>query len=162
MTNIVTSISRRLQGRVRPVRLATILLLGIALSACVIQPAIDETSGRIEAAKTEADYVALVCPRLGGVPEYRTSAGTRVDCLTSAQAIEFDWADKWYEGITQALYYAMLTQRQAAVALIEKGPNPQRYIARARALIDFYALPVEVMIVPPDNSEAANQPVHWP
>ena len=113
-------------------------------------------------AKTEADYVALVCPRLGGVPEYRTSAGTRVDCLTEAQAIEFDWVNKWYEGITQALYYAMLTERQATVALIEKGSDPQRYIARARALIDFYALPVEVMIVPSDDSEAANQAVFWP
>ena len=108
-------------------RLAHILMLCSALSACVLQPAIDEPSGRMTA-KTEADYVALVCPRLGGVPEYRTSVGARIDCLTDSQAIEFDWANKWYEGVTQAMYYAMLTERQAAVALIEKGPNPQRYI----------------------------------
>ena len=131
-------------------KISPILLLSIALSACVIQPAIDEPSGRATA-KTEADYVALLCPRLDGVQEYRTSSGTRVDCLTAAQAIEFDWVHKWYEGITQALYYAMLTERQAAVALIEKGPNPQRYVARARALIDFYELPVQMLIVPEDK-----------
>ena len=108
-------------------RLAHILSLCVAPSARTLQPAIDEPSGRM-AAKTEADYIALVCPHLGGEQEYRTSVGARVDCLTDSQAIEFDWVNKWYEGVTQAMYYAMLTERQAAVALIEKGPNPQRYI----------------------------------
>ena len=145
----------------RAMRLGHIFLLCVALSACVIQPAIDEPSSRVTA-KTEADYVALVCSRLGGVTEYRTAVSARVDCLTETQAIEFDWANKWYEGITQALYYAMLTERQAVLALIEKGPNSQRYVARARSLIDFYALSVELVIVPSGDGEAANPSTYWP
>ena len=95
--------------------------------------------------KNEPYYVDLVCTELGGVQEYRTAVGVRVDRLTDTQAIELDWGNKWYEGITQALYYAMLTDRQAVVALIDKGKNPQRYVERARALIVFYGLPVEVV-----------------
>ena len=140
-------------------RFGRVLLLSWALSACVIQPAIDTPSNTITA-RTEADYVALLCSQLGGIPEYRTPAGARVDCLTDTQAIEFDWVNKWYEGITQALYYAMLTERQAAVALIEKGNSPQQYVARARALIDFYALPVVVIVVPSANSKIPVPPTY--
>ena len=114
------------------------------LIACLLAVA---SFGAVAEPKSEADYVAMVCAELGGVQEYRTSVGVRVDCLTETQAIEFDWANKWYEGVTQALYYAMLTDRQAVVALILRGKNPQRYVERARALIDFYGLPVEVVVV---------------
>ena len=136
-------------------------LLCLTLAACTIQPAIDDTNN-VVTPKVEADYVALVCPRLGGVQEHRTSVGARVDCLTETQAIEFDWVHKWYEGITQALYYAMLTERQAAVALIEKGQNSQRYVAQARTLVEFYDLPVAVMLVSADADEMQTVPIRWP
>lgn len=75
----------------------------------------------------EADYVNAYCK---GIVEYRLPDKTRVDCLTDEYAIEFDWAKKWAESIGQSLYYAKMTGKKPAVAIIMKSPKDERYIKR--------------------------------
>jgi len=75
----------------------------------------------------EADYVHAYCK---GIEEYVLPDRTRVDCLTDDYAIEFDWAKKWAESIGQSLYYAKMTGKKPAVALIIKSDAEKRYVER--------------------------------
>lgn len=79
--------------------------------------------------KKEKEYVAVYCK---GQIEYRLPDKTRVDCLTDEYAIEFDWGYKWAESIGQALYYAEMTGKKPAVAIILKSPKDERYIKRIK------------------------------
>ena len=79
----------------------------------------------------EADYVKAYCK---GQVEYRLPDKTRVDCLTEEYAIEFDWAKKWAESIGQSLYYAKMTDKKPAVAIIVKSPKDKKYIERIKAV----------------------------
>ena len=77
----------------------------------------------------EADYVNAYCK---GIVEYELPDKTRVDCLTDDYAIEFDWAKKWAESIGQSLYYAKMTGKKPAVAIIIKKPTDRVYIERIK------------------------------
>jgi len=55
------------------------------------------------------------------------------------------------ESITQALHYAMLTGKQAAILLIVEKPGDWKYVARAKTLIDFYKLPVILFVIEPEK-----------
>ena len=81
----------------------------------------------------EADYVNAYCK---GITEYRLPDKTRVDCLTDEYAIEFDWAKKWAESIGQAKYYAKMTGKKPAVAIILKSKKDKRYIKRIQMADD--------------------------
>lgn len=75
----------------------------------------------------EKHYVQAYCK---GQIEYRLPDKTRVDCLTDDYAIEFDYANKWAESIGQSLYYAKMTGKKPAVAIIMKSPKDEKYISR--------------------------------
>ena len=77
----------------------------------------------------EADYVNAYCK---GIIEYQLPDKTRVDCLTDEYAIEFDYAKKWAESIGQSLYYAKMTGKKPAVAIIVKKPTDKIYIERIK------------------------------
>ena len=79
----------------------------------------------------EADYVNAYC---SGQIEYELPDRTRVDCLTDEYAIEFDWAKKWAEAIGQSLYYAKMTSKTPAIALIVKKPTDRKYIERIKTV----------------------------
>lgn len=65
--------------------------------------------------------------------EYQLEDKTRVDCLTSNLAVEFDFAPKWAECIGQALYYGKKTKRIPACALIMENPiKDEIYLYRLR------------------------------
>ena len=81
----------------------------------------------------ERYYQTIMCNELGGKIEYVLKDRTRVDCLTNEYAIEVDWAKKWAEGVGQSLYYAEMTNKKPAIALIV-GSNDQRYIKRVEVL----------------------------
>lgn len=83
----------------------------------------------VEVKFNEKHYQTLLCNKLGGVMEFKLKDNTRVDCLTDNYAIEVDWAKKWAEGIGQSLYYAEMTNKKPAVALIV-GKKDQRYLKR--------------------------------
>ena len=81
----------------------------------------------------EPAWSAWLAERMGGIAEYRTADGSRVDILTSTLAIEVDWVKKWPESIGQAVYYGIATQRQPAILLLLRDkPSEWRYLERAR------------------------------
>ena len=77
----------------------------------------------------EGDYVNMYCK---GIIEYQLPDRTRVDCLTDEYAIEYDWAKKWAESIGQSMYYARMTGKKPAVAIIIKNPYERIYINRIK------------------------------
>jgi hypothetical protein len=85
--------------------------------------------------KNEDYYQTILCDRLVGIKEHRLSDKTRVDCLTEEYAIEVDWAKKWAEGIGQALFYAQMTNKKPAVALIV-GKKDKKYLKRLKLVAD--------------------------
>ena len=84
----------------------------------------------------EKYYQQLWCDANGGVAEFVLSDATRVDCLTTEYAIEFDFAGKWAESIGQSLYYGYMTGRKPGVVLIIENPNDRRYLPRIRTVAD--------------------------
>ena len=98
-------------------------------------------------ASSESYNNNIYCNKINGIQEYTLKNKVRVDCLTQDYAIEMDWCSKWYEGVTQALYYSMLTKRKAKLVLIKKSSSDYKYIDRAKKTINFYNLPVDLEII---------------
>ena len=96
------------------------------------------------AKKNERYYQTILCQHLNGQAEFRLKDKTRVDCLTDEYAIEVDWAKKWAEGIGQSLYYAEMTNKKPAVALIV-GKKDQRYLNRLQTISDKLAIKVFII-----------------
>ena len=85
-----------------------------------------------------------MCNELNGTMEYVLFDRTRVDCLTDKYAIEVDFAKKWAESIGQALYYADVTNKEPAVALIV-GEDDERYVERVKRVAKTHG--IEIMIL---------------
>jgi len=79
----------------------------------------------------EKHYQRLLCKKLNGKMEYTLKDRTRVDCLTNTYAIEVDFAKKWAESIGQSLYYAQITHKKPAIALIV-GKKDTRFVKRVK------------------------------
>jgi hypothetical protein len=79
--------------------------------------------------------------------EFVFSDGTRCDCLTDTHAIEFDFANKWAEGIGQALHYASLTGKRAGLVLIMEKESDRRYLERAQGVVRWHGLALDVWIL---------------
>lgn len=108
-----------------------IVLVSVVVVFCYTEPI---KNGELEDGKEkykEADYVNAFC---NGQIEYVLPDKTRVDCLTDEYAIEFDWAKKWAEGAGQSLYYAKMTNKKPAVAIIIKSPKDKKYIERIKKI----------------------------
>lgn len=87
----------------------------------------------------EKEYQTCWCNAHNGIMEYKLSDYTRVDCLTSTHAIEFDFAPKVYESIGQALYYGLETCKKAGVVLIlENSQTEQKYVKRLEKVAKQY------------------------
>lgn len=82
----------------------------------------------------EVFYVSQWCTSDFGKQEFLLWDNTRVDCLTKDYAIEFDFAKKWAESIGQSLYYAKMTGKKPAVALILTDIKDYRYVKRVERL----------------------------
>lgn len=78
----------------------------------------------------EVYYVSQWCSSDFGRQEFVLWDNTRVDCLTKDYAIEFDFAKKWAESIGQSLYYAKMTGKKPAVALILTKIEDYKYVKR--------------------------------
>ena len=78
----------------------------------------------------EAYYVSQWCRDDFGKREFVLWDNTRVDCLTKDYAIEFDFANKWAESIGQSIYYAKMTGKKPAVALILTKLEDYKYVKR--------------------------------
>ncbi len=79
----------------------------------------------------EPAWSRWVAEQWGGVPEYRTFDGSRVDVLTDTHAWEVEWMKKWQEAPGQALYYAAATNRKPGVLLLSRNkPTEELYFLR--------------------------------
>lgn len=79
-------------------------------------------------------YQERWCEERGGTQEVVMPNGSRCDCLTATHAIEFDFADKFKEGIAQALEYSCQSGLAPGLVLIVERPGDKRYVERARAV----------------------------
>lgn len=97
----------------------------------------------------EKIYQNYWCQNVCGIIEYRLPQGQRVDCLTKTHAIEFDFANKVYEGIGQAMYYSVATGLKPGVVLIiENVEKDQKYLEILKVVskykgIDFWIIKPE-------------------
>ncbi len=125
-------------------------------------------------AQTETEIVRdQIAPALGVPPEDVEVAlwdGTRVDLITGTHVVEVDWAEKWAEGIGQALYYSVACQCDKGpelMLLLTPGVDESRHIYRAQAAAARAGVKVTQWIVqegpptPPPDPEppAAGAPV---
>ena len=94
----------------------------------------------------ERDYQMKWCNANKGQP-HRLPNGTQVDCLTATHAIEVEFANKFYEGIGQSLFYSMHTGKRAGILLIVNLPRDQRYLTRLNETIKHHGLPIDVFII---------------
>ena len=93
---------------------------------------------------SESSYQHAWCSANNGIKEFENADYTRVDCLTSTHAVEFDFANKWAESIGQALHYQFMTGKKAKVILILKNPKSQMvYYNRVKNLGKIYNFDVE-------------------
>lgn len=92
----------------------------------------------------ESDYQSVHCSLEGGQTEHILPDRTRIDCMTDTTVIEYDFSYKWAECISQALHYAMSTNKQAVCVLILKNQTETEYkhVSRAKSLVDYYNLPI--------------------
>lgn len=93
---------------------------------------------------SESSYQHAWCSAHKGKEEYENKDYTRVDCLTSAHAVEFDFANKWAEAIGQALYYHKMTGKRGMVVLIlEDTKKEMVYYNRVKEMGKLYNFDVE-------------------
>jgi hypothetical protein len=98
----------------------------------------------------ESDYRDFICSKLGGEIEHTLDDGSRVDCLTEANAIEVDWAKKWSEAIGQALYYSSKTGKQAGIVLIISEPKERRHLEKIKQVAISKKLDIRLWTIQPD------------
>lgn len=109
--------------------ISLIIILSAVFVYCSTYPLRQQPEFAPKTHYKEADYVNAYCK---GIIEYELPDKTRVDCLTNDYAIEFDFAKKWAESIGQSLYYAKMTGKKPAVAIIVKKPTDRHYIERIK------------------------------
>lgn len=99
-------------------------------------------TGFAEHLHAEKYYQTIWCNANRGVLEYRLKDNTRVDCLTNAYAVEFDFAKKWAESIGQSLYYGKETGHMPAIGLIIENQGDLKYYYRILPLCSYYKIKV--------------------
>ena len=93
---------------------------------------------------SESSYQHSWCSAHKGIEEYENQDNTRVDCLTTYHAVEFDFANKWAESIGQALHYQLMTGKKAMVVLILEEPEKEMvYFNRVKKLGKIHNFDVE-------------------
>lgn len=88
-------------------------------------------------------YQEKWCRDRGGKVEVVLPDRTRCDCLTSENAIEFDFGNKWAEAIGQSLYYSLQTGKRAGIVLILENETDRKYWIRLNSTIQHFKLPLD-------------------
>ena len=114
-------------ARLKMFKVIIFILLSLSLNASSIK---------------EKDYINKYCE---GEKEFILSDKTRIDCLTSDVAYEFDFAHKFYEAIGQSLYYAIKTNRQAGIYIIVNKLEDNRYVIRLKEVCEKYNIKLNVI-----------------
>ncbi|MFQ5716077.1 MAG: hypothetical protein ACE5GQ_03140 [Nitrospinales bacterium] len=99
----------------------------------------------------EKVYQGKWCKQAGGRIEVLLRDKTRVDCLTSQYAIEFDFGSKWAEAVGQALYYAARTGKEPGIVLILEKERDRKFWERLNAVVAHYDLAIKIWIMKPED-----------
>lgn len=94
----------------------------------------------------ESSYQHAYALMYYGIEEYELPDKTKVDLLTDKYAIEFDFANKKYEAVGQALHYGIMTGKRPKVVLIldNKYKDKQMiYYERIKKIGEVYNFDVE-------------------
>ena len=97
----------------------------------------------------EKNYQSYWCEKNNGQMEFQLDDKTRVDCLTSTHAIEFDFASKWAESIGQSLYYSIKTGKKPLIVLILESKKDNKYLKRLNEVAEKFQ--IEVLTITPDD-----------
>jgi len=73
--------------------------------------------------------------------------GGRIDCLTELYAVEYDFAYKWKNAISQSRWYALQTGKRAGIALIYRKPSDETYLEYLIEYLHGYDIYIRVWIV---------------
>ena len=115
------------------------LIISISLIAliCCTKPVVVK--------KNERFYQAKHCNSLNGQIEFKLNDNTRIDCLTSKLAIEYDWSRKWAECFSQALHYSAKTNKEPVCALIGTQKQFSRHAIKIKNLAEFYNIKLNII-----------------
>ena len=82
-----------------------------------------------------------------GTTEVQMGDKTRCDVITKTHAIEVEWANKWTEGIGQALWYSFQTNKKAGIVLILKDEDEHKHLRKLQSLIKAKNLDITVWTI---------------
>ena len=85
--------------------------------------------------ETEKHYQSLFAVAVKGKTEVIMGDKTRCDVVTDTHAIEVEFAQKWTEGLGQALWYSFQTNKKAGIVLIIEKKKDERFLIKLRSLI---------------------------
>ena len=83
-------------------------------------------------------YQEQWCEAHRGQVEVVLPDGTRCDCVTKIQAIEFDFGNRWAEAVGQSAYYSMQTKKRPEIALILETVKDRKYWIRLNTTIEHF------------------------
>ena len=113
------------------------------IAYCFVLISIFFTGCTKETKHNEKYYQTILCNELDGVMEQSLLDRTRIDCLTDEYAIEVDFSKKWAESVGQSLYYAEMTGKKPAIALIVRdNKKDKRHLKRLRVLANKYDIKI--------------------
>ena len=101
----------------------------------------------------EKYYQDIWCKKHNGTTRYRTKNRKRPDCVTNTHAIEFDFHNKPYEAIGQALMYGLEAGKRPGIVLIIEKPQYYKYFIQMNSIIAHYYLPIDTCYMSLNNME---------
>jgi len=94
--------------------------------------------------QNEKYYQEAFADMMEGKTEVLLSDRTRVDVETDTHVFEVDFGEKWAEAIGQSLHYQGMTGKQAAVLLVIKGYEEERFLDRLMGVAAKHGIEVWV------------------
>jgi hypothetical protein len=116
----------------------------LASSILAITLLLSVTQAQAAHKRLEREYQNEWCGANNGAAEIPLPDKTRVDCLTKTNAIEFDFAPKFYEALGQSLWYALNTNKKAGIVLILESLDDNKYWIRLNTVIKYHKLQIDV------------------
>lgn len=106
----------------------------------------------------EDAYNQFWCAQQGGQVEVVLEDRTRVDCITpNGYAVEADFANKYSEGVGQALHYAAVTGKSPGILLIvEDWDQDQKYLDRLYKTLTRTCPAIRVWLITPSQLPRKN------
>jgi len=73
--------------------------------------------------------------------------GGRIDCLTDTHAIEYEFANKWKDAISQSRWYALQAGKKAGIVMILRKESDKKYLEYLREYLSGYDMYIRVWVL---------------